>query len=240
MFVTASLRRALSAAAVACVAAAPVLARPIAYAHSTTAMVEYRENALREAQVFYAPEPWLSVGLGRMEFDGHSGQHQVDIDYARINLLVKRWNLEGAQANVFAWGGLGQADIVEAVTAAPGGHNHGGPPPTTFREFSTQATNWGGQIDFETTRLYASLKTDLQDTANYWHRVDTLELGIAPYRHEVNGLATWLVVAASNYAGNLHEGTETAVLLRFFRKRVWLEAGSTLDGEIRSNVMISF
>lgn len=224
----------------ACLATNPMQARPIVSANSTTAMIEYREGALREAQIFYAPEHFWSVGLGRMEFDGHSGQHQVDITYARLNLLAKRWNMEGAQANVFVWGGLGQADIVEAVTATPGGHDHGGPAPTTFREFSTQATNWGGQIDFETQRLYASLKTDLQDTQNYWHRVDTVELGFAPYRHEVNGLATWLVVAASNYAGNLHEGTETAVLLRFFKKRIWIEAGATTEGEIRSNVMLSF
>lgn len=240
MFVTTFFSRGLSAALCLSLAALPALARPIVSAGSTTAMLEYREGALREAQIFYAPEHFWSVGLGRMEFDGHAGEHQVDITYARLNLLARRWNLEGAQANVFAWGGLGQANIVEAITATPGGHDHGGPPPTSFREFSTQATNWGAQLDFETQRLYASFKTDLQDASSYWHRVDTLELGVAPYRHEVNGLATWLVIAASNYAGNLHEGTETAVLLRFFKRRLWVEAGATLEGEIRSNLMLSF
>ena len=239
MFATPSVRHALSVMLVT-LTAAPLAARPIVSANSTTAMIEYREGALREAQIFYAPEYYWSVGLGRMEFDGHSGQHEVDITYARFNLLAKRWNMERAQANVFVWGGLGQADIVEAITATPGEHDHGGPAPTSFWEFSTQATNWGGQIDFETQRVYASLKTDLQDTSNYWHRVDTVELGFAPYRHEVDGLAAWLVLAASNYAGNLHEGTETALLLRLFKKRIWIEAGATTEGEIRSNVMLSF
>jgi len=230
----------LRAIALTCLLSAPVCARPLVSAGSTTSMIEYREGAMREAQIYYAPEHFWSAGLGRIEFDGHNGLHEVAITYARLNLLAKRWNMESAQANVFVWGGLGTANIREAVTATPGEHDHGGPPPTTFLEFSTQATNWGGQIDFETRRLYASLKTDLQDTSRYWHRVDTLELGIALYEHGVDSLATWLVVAASNYAGNLHEGTETAVLLRFFKKRVWVEAGATTDGQVRASAMFNF
>jgi hypothetical protein len=229
-----------STIALTCLGAVPAFARPIVSAGTTTSMLEYRDGAMREAQIYYAPEHFWSAGLGRIEFDGHNGLHEVAITYARLNLLAKRWNMESAQGNLFVWGGLGTANIREGITATPGEHDHGGPLPTTFREFSTQATNWGGQIDFETRRLYASFKTDLQDTSRYWHRVDTVELGFAPYKHGVDSLATWLVVAASNYAGNLHEGTETAVLLRFFKKRIWVEGGATTDGLMRASAMFNF
>jgi hypothetical protein len=216
-------------------------AKPVFSATGTTAMAEYREGAMQEAQIFYAPDYNWSVGLSHMTLDSHGGQHEFDANYARFNLLLKRWNFENAQANIIGWGGLGTAHLKVPDNPVPGDdHSHGGPPPTAWREYTINATNWGGQVDFETLRYYASFRTDLQDTPKYWHRVDTVEFGFAPYKHKVDSLATWILVSASNYAGNLHEGTETALLLRFFKKRVWVEAGATTRGELRASAMFSF
>lgn len=228
-------------ALVAALFACPVAARPIFSAGSTTAMAEYREGTMRDASIFYAPEHNWSVGLSHTELKGDANRHEFEGSYARINLLVKRWNFESAQANVYGWGGLGTAHLKIPLT--PEGnddHDHDGPPPTAWREYSIDSTNWGGQIDFETRRIYASFRTDLLDTPKYWHRVDTLELGFAPYKHEADSLATWILLSASNYAGNLHEDTELALMLRFFKKRVWVEAGATTDGLARANLMVSF
>jgi hypothetical protein len=84
-------------------------ARPIVFARSTMAMAEYRDGAMSEAQVFYAPARYLSVGLGHMELDDGGTDVRHSVSYARLNLLGKRWNMEGAQANIFLWGGLGSA-----------------------------------------------------------------------------------------------------------------------------------
>ena len=81
-------------------------ARPIGFARSTNLMVDYREDAMSEAQIFYAPEHWFSVGLGYSELTTDiSAKHSIT--YARLNLLAKRWNMENAQANIFGWGGVG-------------------------------------------------------------------------------------------------------------------------------------
>jgi hypothetical protein len=67
--------------------------RPVTYANSTTLMAEYGEGTMQEAQVFYAPHSFLSFGLGHMRLEGHGLNQGDDITYARVNFLVKRWNL---------------------------------------------------------------------------------------------------------------------------------------------------
>ncbi len=221
------------------------IARPIVYAQGTTVMAEHRDGVMNEIQAYYAPSHFMSIGAGHLELEAHDGSHQHEITYARLNLLAKRWNLEAAQANIFLWGGVGSARGHYWVTPGapdPSEHDHGSPPPPTAyqQSFRSDAWNAGGQVDYETRRIYASFKTDGNVYGDFWHRIDTVELGFAPYKHDVDGLATWFLVAGSGYAGNVHEGSELALLLRFFKKRIWLEAGATTDGDLRANAMFSF
>ena len=88
--------------------------------------------------------------------------------------------------------------------------------------------------------MYASLKTDWQRAAGFSHRIDTLQLGLAPYEHEYNGVATWFVLQAREYSGGLHQGTEWAALLRLFRGGAWLEAGVTDGGKLQAMAMFNF
>src|ERR1700682_5964490 len=86
-----------------------VMAKPIAFADGYTVMAEYGAGTMQEAQFFYAPRYDFSVGGGRVELDSDETAKTRRINYARLNYLVYRWNLDAAQANVFAWGGLGSA-----------------------------------------------------------------------------------------------------------------------------------
>jgi hypothetical protein len=201
---------------------APVAhAKPIAFAHGTTVMAEYGAGTMNEAQVFYAPTFKYSVGLGYLELDSDQIDRKREIGYARLNYLVKRWNMESAQANVFTWGSLGNAHVNEL-------HD----------DFF--AWNAGAQIDYETRRIYSSLKTDLHSSSAFSHRIDTLQLGVAPYKHEADTLATWFVVQGRRYTGEIHDGTEWAVLLRLFKRGAWVEAGVTQDGKLQAMAMVNF
>jgi len=210
---------------------------------SCTPAAEYTQDAMWEAQIFYAPRYNLSYGLGHLEV-GHDATEQR-ITYARLNFLAKRWNLEAAQANVFVWGGPGTVHVSEWVpevqVPGDGGHDHGGGTtvPGYQRTLSDYAWNVGAQVDFETRRIYTSLKTDAYHSSIFEHRSDTLQFGIAPYKHDTNTLATWLVVSATKHSGDSHEGDELAFLLRFFKKRNWVEAGATTDGQFRARAMFS-
>lgn len=219
-------------------------ARPIGFARSTNVMLDYREDTMSEAQIFYAPEHWFSFGLGYSELTTDiSAKHSIT--YARLNLLGKRWNMESAQANIFGWGGVGSIYIGPyntLIDGVPEGHNHGGTAdPLTGEVPATHVStyNVGGQIDFETHRFYSSFSTDFFDSAVFWHRADTLQVGFSPYRHDANGLATWLIVSGRNYSG-VYEKSELAFLVRLFRKRTWLEAGATTDGKIQALAMFNF
>lgn len=212
-----------SRAAIALLGLLPMaaLAKPIAFANGTTAMLEFGAGTMNEAQLFYAPRYWMSLGGGWLELDSEDGTRQRRITYLRGNLLAKRWNLPEAQANVFVWGGLGHAT----------GNDFEG---------SALARNAGFQADYETRRVYASLRADLQESDHFSHRIDTVQLGWAPYKHEYDTLATWLVVQGRRYTGGLFDGTETALLVRFFKGGTWVEVGATTDGELQAMAMFNF
>ena len=196
-------------------------AKPIAFADGTTVMLEYGAGTMQEAQVFYAPRYDLSVGGGHVEFDSTESATVERITYARLNVLAHRWNLSDAQANIFVWGGVGGA--------------------TSNRFSGSELTaNAGGQFDYETRRVYASLKTDWQRATDFEHRVDTLQLGLAPYKHDYNGLATWFVYQARDYSGGLYRGVEHALLLRLFKGGTWVEAGITNTHHLQAMLMVNF
>jgi len=197
------------------------IGKPIAFAGGTTVMAEYGAGTMIEAQIFYAPRYDLSVGGGHLELNSDETTKITNINYARLNYLVHRWNLDNAQANLFIWGGLGSAT----------GNTFSG---------TVLAENAGGQADYETRRIYASLKTDLQRSSEFSYRIDTLQLGVAPYRHEYGGIATWFLVQARQYTGGIHSGTELALLLRLFKGGIWVEAGVTNGGKLQAMAMVNF
>jgi hypothetical protein len=208
-------------AALALASPLAAVAKPIAFADGTTVMAEYGAGTMTEEQIFYAPRYDLSVGGGHLELDSDETAKVRRISYARLNYLVRRWNLDNAQANVFAWGGLGSAT----------GDTFSG---------TLLAENAGAQADYETRRIYASLKTDWQRSSAFSHRIDTLQLGVAPYRHDYDSLATWFLFQARQYTGGIHRGVESAVLLRLFKGGAWVEAGVTNGGKVQAMAMFNF
>lgn len=198
-----------------------LIAKPIAFAEGTTVMAEYGAGTMQELQVFYAPRFDYSVGAGHVDFTSDVDGHREHISYARLNWLAHRWNLEDAQANIFLWGGAGEAT----------GNRFDG---------SRFVGNTGFQADYETRRIYGSLKADLVRSSQFSDRVDTLQLGLAPYKHDYGGLATWFVFQARHYTGDLHSGIETAALIRLFKGGAWVEAGLTNAGKVQAMAMFNF
>ncbi len=201
--------------------AAPAMAKPIAFANGTTVMAEYGAGIMQELQLFYAPRYDYSVGGGHVDLASDVNGRKEHINYARLNWLAQRWNLDAAQANIFLWGGAGSAT----------GNRFAGP---------RLAGNAGVQVDYETRRIYASMKSDIQRSSEFSDRIDTLQLGVAPYKHDYGGLATWFVFQARHYTGGLYSGIESAALLRLFKGGAWIEAGMTGRGKVQAMAMFNF
>ncbi len=202
-------------------ASGSAMSKPIAWADGWTLMSEYGAGTMTEAQVFYAPTYWASLGAGWVNFVAEDDSFDRRISYVRGNLLAKRWNLPAAQANVFAWGGVGRA---------------------TGNEFrgAIFAHHYGFQADYETRKVYVSWKSDAQVTRHFEHRTDTLQLGIAPYEHDYDTLATWFLVQARHYTGGIYDGVEPALILRLFKGGSWLDIGATSDGKLQAMLMFVY
>ena len=196
-------------------------AKPIAFAQGTTVMAEYGAGTMEEIQIFYAPRYSYSIGGGHLALESDIDGRSSDITYARLNYLAKRWNREASQANVFVWGGLGSARV--------------------DGEAGDQvAWNAGVQFDYETRRVYTSLKFDQHESSAFSHRIDTLQLGLAPYEHDYDDVATWFVLQGRRYTGEIFDGTEWALLLRLFKGDKWLDIGATTDGKLQAMFMFNF
>ena len=209
-------------AALALLCAAPDAgAKPIAFANGTTVMAEYGAGTMLEGQAFYASTYWLSSGGGYVRFNSDINPVNREIAYLRVNYLAKRWNLPSAQANIFVWGGLGSA------------------AGNTF-DGTRLARNVGAQFDYETRRVYMSAKSDLWDCSEFSQRVDTMQFGFAPYAHDYSTLATWFVIQARNYTGQIRHGVEWAALVRLFKGGAWIDAGVTADGKPQVMAMFNF
>jgi hypothetical protein len=202
-------------------ASATLDAKPIAFANGTTVMAEYGAGTMLEGQAFYAPTYWLSAGGGYVRFNSDINDVNREIAYARVNYLAKRWNLPSSQANIFVWGGLGSA----------AGNSFDG---------TRLARNVGAQFDYETRRVYASVKSDLWESSEFSQRVDTMQLGFAPYAHDYSTLATWFVIQGRDYTGQIRHGVEWAALVRLFKGGAWVEAGLTADGKPQVMAMFNF
>lgn len=215
---------------------ASVNAKPIAFADGTTIMHERNSNML-ETQAFYAPAYWWSIGPGFIRLTSDDKKIQREITYLQANYLVKRWNMEDAQANIFTWGGIGTAKARGRNADFVGSR-------TTYR--------WGAQGDFETRRVYSSFKTDGYSGDKFTHRIDTLQLGLAPYEHDYDILATWLVFQARHYTGGIRDAIsddirdgnartskiEKTAILRLFKGPLWVELG--INQERKSQIMFMF
>jgi hypothetical protein len=201
-------------------------AKPIAFARGATLMSEYGGGSMIEAQAFYAPSYRYSLGVSALRLENASATRDQNV--VRANYLLKRWNLPKAQGNAFVYGGLGSAN--ERGLAC------------SFVGFASSA---GWQADYETRWFYSSMRMDWNHSNSKTFRVDTAQIGFAPYAHDYSDWATFFVLQARNYQGKLenraiYSGVETAAIIRFFRGNFWLEAGITNDGKPQAMLMLNY
>ncbi len=215
-----------------------VQAKPIAYARGTTAMLEYGGGGMLESQIFYAPRFNYSFGLSALQLENARGTRDQAV--ARANYLIKRWNLPSAQGNLFGYAGIGTARTRYPSSSGLGADGQN--MPTNASGFASSA---GWQADFETRWFYSSARMDWNHAHSQSFRIDTTQLGLAPYAHGYQDWATFFLLQARHYQGEIgavkiESGVELAALVRLFRGNFWLEAGVTDRGKPQAMLMMNF
>jgi hypothetical protein len=214
----------MTPARMACVAAAASLslaasAAPMGFKESWMAMGDLSPN-WREGFVNYAFTARDAVGpslLYMRSDDKATTRELVEVAYTR---LLKRWNLPHAQANVWFVGGIG------AVRG------------NDFSGTRTMATP-GIQVDYETTRFYASAAGRLYRAEGINHDYAALRVGFSFYEVDYDEVQPWVVLEARRMR-KLSDQTELTPMLRLIHNRYFVEAGVNNSRQLRFNFMYTF
>lgn len=201
-------------------AAAPwAHAGPMGFKDSTMAMGDLGPN-WRESWVNHAYTPRDAVGIGAtwMRSDDKLVQREfAELTYTR---LLRRWNGEHSQANLWLLAGAG---------------------PVRGNDFAGTRTmvTPGVSVDWETTRLYLSATARLYRASGINHDYGSVRAGFSFYEADYEETQPWLIVEARRMRG-LSEKTEVTPMLRLIHSRYFIEAGVNTMKQARFNFMYIF
>jgi len=199
--------------------AMPALSGPMGFKGSWMAMGDFSPN-WQEVFANYALSPRDAIGVSTLLMrsdDARVSRQLLDATYTR---LVQRWNMPEAQANVWFLGGVGNV---------------------TGNDFSGRQAmvSPGIQVDYETTRVYASATARLYRAEGINHDFASVRLGFSFYEADYDETQPWLIVEARRMQG-LSEQTEVTPMLRLIHNRYFVELGVNNSAQGRINFMYIF
>lgn len=198
------------AAAFACTAQA----RPTTYTGGTMGMFAH-DGMESSANVFYSPTFRDAIGV-RVDHLDEDDSWMHTLNY---NRLLKRWNGESSQANLYLLSGIGLAQKGD----------------------SENAVGWaGGAIDWENRRYFAGYENRFIASGlieeSFMQRA---RVGIAPVLVPYEDPQPWLMLQVDHRPSNDAELVVTP-LLRVFTSKVLGELGYSSEGDIMLNVTTNF
>lgn len=208
-----------AAAAVAGLLASQAFAAPMGFKESWMVMGDLSPN-WREGFANYAFTARDAVGPSWLYMRSDDKARTRDLAEVTYTRLLKRWNLPHAQANVWFIGGVG------AVRG------------NDFSGTRTMATP-GIQVDYETTRIYASALGRLYRADGINHDYAAARLGFSFYETDYDEVQPWFVVEARRMR-DLSDKTEITPMLRLIHNRYFVEAGVNGSRQLRFNFMYTF
>ncbi len=165
--------------------------------------------------VLYTPTARYSVGVMTEQMRGDErSMHTLHVNY-----LARRWNLPGAQGNIYLKSGMGIAE----------------------NNKNAEGAVWAGAAaDYETRRIFISWEGRLIDAGNVEQAaMQKARVGFAPYEGDYEDLNTWLMLELDHHPRE--EKTFVATpLVRFFKRNMLWEVGMTFDRDLLFNWEIRF
>lgn len=184
----------------------------------STAVMTSSQSFLTDWLVAYSFRNDMAIAARAMRMTMADGT-EVKFFAPQFDYLLRRWNGQNFQANVYLNGAFG-AQITLGKTSRVG--------IGTF------------ESDIESRTYYASAKVQENFVgigANQFQ--SEFRLGLAPYKADYEELASWLMISVQNNPA-LVRNLSITPLVRIFYKSVLVELGSNLQGDWMFNSMIHF
>lgn len=194
-------------------------AAPMGFKGSLMGMTDIGEN-WREGWVNYALTPRDAVGVGGLFMRSDDKARSRQFSEATYTRLLKRFNAEHSQANIWFLAGAG------AVT----GNDFAG----TRAMFAP-----GISADYETTRVYVSGMLRLYRAQGINHDYTAFRAGFSFYEADYDEIQPWFVLEARRMR-ELSDAVEITPMLRLIHKRYFVEAGVNQAKQVRFNLMVIF
>ncbi|MCB0394120.1 MAG: hypothetical protein KDD25_06155, partial [Bdellovibrionales bacterium] len=170
-------------------------------------------------QINHSFQHWWALGFHR--FQVASARSDKYAHFLSTNFLLKRWNGDSYQANLYSILGLGETRLVDEY----------------------QAGGLGGlQFDIEDRKYYFLAKyMEIRNSKEFEFQETNLRAGLAPYVAGFDSLHSWLILDWS------HSGTregqfrnEVTPTLRMFYRNVLFEIGQSFEGNTKFNFISHF
>lgn len=150
------------------------------------------------------------------------GLHAININETKYlmvqnNLLIKRWNQDTSQANVYVFSGVGKKIQASYDTVV----------------------HIGTQIDWETRRLYTQFESHSFLSKNTSHFLSA-RFGVAPYLSDYNDLHSWIILQLSDTISKTKHEITIMPVVRLFIDNYLAEIGSNFSNKHMVTLMYHF
>ena len=188
-------------------------ARPVSYPGGWTVMQmnDYDSNSLH---LHYSPTAKYSVGYyGELVRD-----EDVQLHTVQYNRLLKRWNGEASQGNLYFKANAGAAE----------------------RDGDYEAVGRVGiAADYETRRVFFSYENQYTDAGFFDGFTQSARVGVAPYKTEYDELSTWLMLQINHEPEKADKIILTPIVRMFQGEYLW-EVGVSDNKQLLLNWIVRF
>jgi hypothetical protein len=195
------------------------LCGPMGFKDSWMSMGDVSPN-WQEVFVNYAFTARDATGASAVVMRSDDGIKTRQLTEANYTKLAKRWNMPEAQANIWFIGGVGNI---------------------TGNDFSGSRTmsSPGVQVDYETTRIYASATSRLYRAKSLNHDFASARAGFSFFEVDYDQTQPWFILEVRRMRG-LTDKTEVTPMLRLIHNRYFIELGVNNASQARMNFMYIF
>lgn len=193
-------------------------AHPVSFRNSVGIMGQHSPS-LTHNQINYSVRHWYAIGVHH--FNRNQESQPAHATLISNNFLLKRWNSDRFQANIYSLLGFGQSEL----------------------NFEPEIVGMAGlQFDIEDRRYYFLTKyMELSNGADPELREFKVRSGIAPYIGNYSDMHTWLILEFKHkeFRHRLFED-ELTPFLRVFYKNILFEIGQSFKGQTMFNYIAHF